>query len=259
MARRQRQETPASTIAAGWHAVNAALRSPVTRIEGVWLRRGRHDERVDKVLRLIAERELEPVYVDSDALDEMAPGVAHQGVVARLAPSRAWTEADLEVWLRGLNHPPLVLVLDGVQDPHNLGACLRSADGAGADAVIVPRDRAASVTPAVRKVAAGAAESVPVVVVTNLARCLRALQDMGLWLTGLDADAGGLLYDQDLTGPTALVLGAEAKGLRRLTRESCDFLAALPMDGLVESLNVSVAAGICLFEARRQRLGAASS
>lgn len=254
MARGPGREGSDATIAAGWHAVSAALRSRASAVEAVWLRRGRADERVQAVLGLLQARGLEPHYCDGRTLNEMAPGVAHQGVVARLRAVEAWSEADLEPLLRGLDHPPLLLVLDGVQDPHNLGACLRSADGAGADAVIVPRDRAASLTATVRKVAAGAADTTPLVVVTNLARCLRSLQQHGLWLTGLAAEADGLVYNQDLIGPTALVLGAEAKGLRRLTRETCDFLAALPMQGRVESLNVSVAAGICLYEARRQRL-----
>lgn len=245
---------PADTLAAGWHAVVAALRSPATRIDTVWIRAGRSDARAAQVLDLLHARGMEATAVDAQALDEMASGLNHQGVLARLAPAQAFSEDALYALLRGLDHAPLLLVLDGVQDPHNLGACLRSADAAGADAVVIPRDRAASVTPAARKVAAGAAETVPVCQVTNLARCLRCLQELGLWLTGLDADADASLYDMDLSGPAALVLGAEARGLRRLTRESCDFLGALPMQGMVESLNVSVAAGIVLFEARRQRM-----
>lgn len=251
-AKRARDEQPTS-LAAGWHAVMAVLRSPVTRIEGVWVRAGRSDERAALMLDLLRSRGLEATAVDVQTLDEMAPGLNHQGVLARLAAPPPLSEDALDALLRGLSHAPLLLVLDSVQDPHNLGACLRSADAAGVDAVVIPRDRAASVTPAVRKVAAGAAETVPVCQVTNLARCLRRLQGLGVWLTGLDADADASLYDLDLSGATALVLGAEAKGLRRLTRESCDFLAALPMQGMVESLNVSVAAGIALFEAQRQR------
>jgi len=251
------REGSAASLAVGWHAVEAVLRSPAARVERVWMQAGRDDARAARVLGLLSARAMAAERVDAGALDELAPGLVHQGVVARLQPREPLSESALEALLDGLDHAPLVLVLDGVQDPHNLGACLRSADAAGADAVVVPRDRAASVTPAVRKVAAGAAEVVPVCQVTNLARCLRRLQARGLWLTGLDAQACVSLYQQDLRGATGLVLGAEAKGLRRLTRETCDFVAALPMQGMVESLNVSVAAGICLFEARRQRLGAA--
>ena len=147
----------------------------------------------------------------------------------------------------------MVLVLDGVQDPHNLGACLRTADAVGVHAVVTPKDRACGVTPVVRKVASGAAESVPVFQVTNLARVLRELKERGLWLVGMAGEGAADLFEVDLTGPLALVLGAEEKGLRRLTRETCDVLARLSMHGAVSSLNVSVAAGVCLYEARRQR------
>ena len=157
--------------------------------------------------------------------------------------------------LAGLEVPPFLLILDGVQDPHNLGACLRTADAAGVHAVIVPRDKACGLTSTVRKVACGAAETVPFVQVTNLTRTLKALQQAGIWIIGTDLDTTQSLYDSDLTGPLALVLGAEGKGLRRLTREACDSLVKLPMQGTVQSLNVSVSAGICLYEALRQRQG----
>ncbi len=173
--------------------------------------------------------------------------------MARCAPPAPRSEAELERRLDALDHPPLLLVLDGVQDPHNLGACLRSADAAGADAVLAPRDRAAGLTPAVRKVAAGAAEHLPFVVVTNLARALRALRERGVRVVGTAGEAETSLYAAELRGPLALVVGGEARGLRRLTREHCDLLVALPMAGAVESLNVSVAAGVALFEAVRQR------
>jgi 23S rRNA (guanosine2251-2'-O)-methyltransferase len=162
-------------------------------------------------------------------------------------------EADLWAHLEALDHPPLVLVLDGVTDPHNLGACLRSADAAGVDAVILPKDKSASVTPVVRKVACGAAETVPLHAATNLARVLKGLKERGIWLYGAAGEARSSLYAQDLTGPAALVLGSEGAGLRRLTREHCDFLVHLPMAGAVSSLNVSVATGVCLFEVVRQR------
>jgi 23S rRNA (guanosine2251-2'-O)-methyltransferase len=165
-------------------------------------------------------------------------------------------EKTLPEFLDALIEPALLLVLDGVQDPHNLGACLRTADAAGVHALIMPRDRASGITPVVHKVACGAVESVPIFAVTNLARTLRVLRDAGLWIYGASGEAGEGLYDSELTGPVALVLGGEGKGLRRLTREHCDHLLAIPMAGQVESLNVSVAAGVLLFEARRQRMKA---
>ena len=167
----------------------------------------------------------------------------------------AQSENDLFALLERLDTPPLLLILDGVTDPHNLGACLRSADGAGAHAVIVPKDRAVSLTPTVRAVACGAAEHIPLIEVTNLSRTLKALQQAGVWIVGMAIDGDRTVYDCDLAGPVALVLGAEGPGIRRLTKENCDFLASLPMLGSVESLNVSVAAGICLYEAVRQRRG----
>lgn len=163
------------------------------------------------------------------------------------------SDDDLLLLVAKLDIPALLLILDGVTDPHNLGACLRAADGAGAHAVVVPKDRAVAMTPTVRTVSCGAAEHIPLVQVTNLARTLKKLQDAGVWIVGLVVDGDRTIYDCDLAGPTALVLGAEGPGIRRLTRESCDFLASLPMRGAVESLNVSVAAGICLYEAVRQR------
>ena len=177
-------------------------------------------------------------------------------MIVELAPRAGDPETQLEEALEAIGDaPPLLLVLDGVTDPHNLGACLRSADAAGVAAVIVPRDRAAGLTPVVRKVAAGAAETVPLVQVVNLARTLRELKERGVWLVGTSDDAARTLYDVDLSGPTALVLGSEGEGMRRLTREACDELVSIPMAGAVESLNVSVAAGVALFEAVRQRRG----
>jgi len=188
-------------------------------------------------------------------LDKLAEGVWHQGVVAELAPAVRATdpETQLEDALAAASGPPLLLVLDGVQDPHNLGACLRSAAAAGATAVIVPKDRAASLTPTARKVAAGGAERVPLVRVTNLARCMKDLQDAGIWIVGLAGEAESSLYGIDLKGPMAIAMGGEGEGLRRLTREHCDYLAKIPRASGMESLNVSVAAGISLFEAVRQR------
>jgi len=181
-------------------------------------------------------------------------GSRHQDVFASCRPSEVKDEASLLALLRKAQEPALLLLLDGVTDPHNLGACLRAANAAGAQAVVVPQDKSVGMTPVVRKVASGAAEITPLVVVKNLARGIQALQREGVWVMGAAGDAGGqTLYELDLAGPLALVMGSEGSGLRRLTRERCDALFSIPMLGTVESLNVSVAAGICLFEAQRQR------
>lgn len=191
-------------------------------------------------------------FVPLDQIERQAAGARHQGVIARVQSTRIYDERDLE-GLIGAAAKPLLLILDGVQDPHNLGACLRSAAAAGATAVIVPKDRAATLTPTARKVAAGGAERVPLVRVTNLARCMKDLQDAGIWIVGLAGEAEASLYSVDLKGPMAIAMGGEGEGLRRLTREHCDYLAKIPMASGMESLNVSVAAGISLFEALRQR------
>ena len=239
----------------GPHAVLAALTKNPARIEGVWLSTGRRDARGAEVERA-ARAAGAPVHrVERDELDVMAPGLRHQGVVARLRPGAAAGAPSFEEFLTHLPERPLLLVLDGVQDPHNLGACLRSAEAAGAHAVIVPKDNSAPLSAVARKSASGAAETVPLFRVTNLARALDALKDAGVWLVGASHDVEKTLYETDLTPPAALVLGGEGKGLRRLTRERCDILARIPMAGTVGSLNVSVAAGICLFEAVRQRRG----
>jgi 23S rRNA (guanosine2251-2'-O)-methyltransferase len=190
--------------------------------------------------------------VDLHSLRQLLGEVAHQGVAADITPLPPWTEDELLAALQSAS-APLLLALDGVQDPHNLGACLRTADACGALAVIVPRDRAAQLTPAARKVAAGAAETTPVVAVTNLVRTLKLLKDAGLWVVGADAEAEKAAQEVDLKGPVVLVLGAEGTGLRHLTQQNCDFMVRLPQLGAVESLNVSVAAGMLLYEAVRQR------
>lgn len=241
----------------GWHAVLAALRSHPERVVGLWLAPGAEGER-QRELRGLAEAAGVTVQpCGRKQLDEWAQG-NHQGVVAQCRVLPQPGERELFDRLQGLSRP-FLLVLDGVTDPHNLGACLRSADAAGAHAVIVPRDRSAGMTPVVRKVASGAAESLPLYVVTNLARVLDQLKEAGVWLVGAAGEAERTLYEVDLGGPLALLLGAEGKGLRRLTRERCDALVRIPMAGAVDSLNVSVAAGVCLFEARRQRLPAEKS
>jgi 23S rRNA (guanosine2251-2'-O)-methyltransferase len=190
---------------------------------------------------------------DAQELDRLASNERHQGACLHIRALGPLGEGALDELLDRATAPPLLLVLDGVQDPHNLGACLRTADAAGATAVIVPRDRAASLTPTVRKVASGAAETMPLIQVVNLARTLRWLKEREIWIVGADDQASKSLFETKLTGGLALVLGAEGAGLRRLTRENCDVLVAIPMAGAVESLNVSVAAGVLLFEAARQR------
>ena len=242
----------ARELAWGLHPVREALQRAPERVLELWALERRADARIAEVLALAEAQGIRCQFVPRETLDGMAGGGVHQGVVARLAPAAALDEDDLYGLLDRLQGPPFLLVLDGVQDPHNLGACLRTADAAGAHAVIVPKDRAAGLTPAARKAAAGAAETVPLVQVVNLARCLRALKERGIWVAG--AEAGGeSAFKADLSGPLALVLGAEGTGLRRLTREHCDLFLSLPMKGAVESLNVSVAAGILLYLALARR------
>lgn len=240
----------------GLHAVEAVLARRAEAVLELYLAADRSDARGAAIRRLAEAAGITVIELERARLDEMADG-AHQGAVARVRPREAGSERDLEDLLVRLSEPAFLLVLDGVTDPHNLGACLRTADGAGVHAVVAPRDRAAGLTPAARKVASGAAETVPFIQVTNLARCLRGLRDAGLWRVGTDAAAGRDLFDAELTGPLALVMGAEGRGLRRLTREHCDLLIRLPMLGGVGSLNVSVATGICLYWALAQRRSAA--
>jgi 23S rRNA (guanosine2251-2'-O)-methyltransferase len=242
-----------SPVAYGIHAVRVLLSRHPQRVRRVLLGAGRDAGRLAEIRALAQRAGVQVGTVDDATLDRLAAGERHQGVVAEVQPRAGDPETQLEEALEAAGQAPLLLVLDGVQDPHNLGACLRSADAAGVAAVIVPRDRAAGLTPVVRKVAAGAAETVPLVAVVNLARTLRDLKERGIWLVGTDDAADRTLYEADLKGPVALVLGSEGEGLRRLTRECCDQLVAIPMAGAVESLNVSVATGVALFEAVRQR------
>ena len=238
----------------GLHAVGAALRHEPQRLRGLWVDRRRRDARIKELLALAEAAGVRVYAEDAEALDRQCGGERHQGVFARMkVAERQWREDELDALLDAIEGPALLLVLDGVQDPHNLGACLRSADAAGVHAVLAPNDRSAGLTPTARKVACGAAEHVPFIPVTNLARTLRELKQRGIWLVGAAGEAEADLYAMDLAGPVALVLGAEEKGLRRLTREECDYLAHIPMTGTVESLNVSVATGVFLFEALRQR------
>ena len=241
----------------GVHAVEALLRHHPKRVKQLWLAESRNDPRVKTLMELAGQHRVQVGQKDRRELDEWAEGV-HQGVVAEVSPSQVWGEAMLEELLDRCEGPPLLLVLDGVTDPHNLGACLRTADAAGALAVMVPKDKSATLNATVRKVACGAAEVIPLVAVTNLARSLEKLKQRGLWVVGTAGEAEQTVYQQDLSGPLIMVMGAEGKGMRRLTRDLCDYLVKLPMAGSVSSLNVSVATGICLFEALRQRGGAKS-
>lgn len=240
----------------GIHAVQAALGRPGA-VASLWVQADRHDRRVQPLLDTAAGQGITVKRVSRREIDQVVPGGAHQGIVAftRAArPSQGTAQATtVDELVQGIAGPPLLLVLDGVQDPHNLGACLRTAAAAGAHGVIAPRDRAAGITPTVRKVASGAAELIPFIQVTNLARTLAWLQDNGVWTVGMAGDAPSTLYEMALTGPVALVMGGEGKGLRRLTRAHCDYMASIPLSGAIESLNVSVATGIGLFEAARQR------
>ena len=236
----------------GMHAVRVMLERNAERVLTVRLAERRDDPRAREIEEL-ARRNARPLQrVDLHSLRQQLGDVAHQGVAAEITPLPPWSEDELLDALQTAR-APLLLTLDGVQDPHNLGACLRTADACGALAVVVPRDRAAQLTPAVRKVAAGAADTTPVVAVTNLVRTLKLLKDAGLWIVAADAVATMRAREVDLTGPVVLVLGAEGTGLRQLTRQNCDFLVSLPQRGAVESLNVSVAAAMLLYEALRQR------
>lgn len=238
----------------GLHAVRSLLMRQPQRVVTVRLATSRDDPRAREIEDL-AKKNGRPVQrIDAHALKQTLGDVAHQGVIAEIEPLPPWTEDDLLAALETARDP-LLLVLDGVQDPHNLGACLRTADACGALAVIVPKDRAAQLNATARKVAVGAAETTPVVAVTNVARALKLLKEAGLWVVGADADGPKRTHEVDLRGGTVLVLGAEGSGLRQLTRQNCDFIVRLPQLGTVESLNVSVAAGMLLYEVVRQRGG----
>ncbi len=242
------------TVIYGIHAVESALRNDPDNVGRIWVDRQVRNNRLRGLLALLETSGLATIPTDTEQLSKYANTHRHQGVVAEYTRAKSYTEHDLYELLEHLDEPAFLLVLDGVTDPHNLGACLRSCDGAGVHAVIVPRDNATGITPTARKVASGAAETVPLITVTNLARTLDQLKERGIWLTGTSDTAEQTLFQANLKGPMALVMGAEDKGVRRLTEERCDFLVSIPMQGQVSSLNVSVATGICLFEAMRQRM-----
>jgi 23S rRNA (guanosine2251-2'-O)-methyltransferase len=236
----------------GFHAVAARIRHDASTIEEIYVDASRYDRRMGDLLRSAKSANVRIIQADDQRLDAMVGTRRHQGVVARAGEISL--ARNLSELIDGIQGPPLLLLLDGVTDPHNLGACLRVADGAGAHAVIAPKDRAVGLNATAAKVASGAADNVPYITVTNLARAMRELQEHDIWLTGTTDDAESTIYDVDYTGGVAFVMGSEGEGMRRLTRENCDRLVSLPMLGSVESLNVSVASGICLYEARRQRL-----
>ncbi len=239
-------------ISFGVHAVQALLESHPDQIMEVWFQKGRRGSRLEKLIEEARETGIPVKFVDRERIERKVNGV-HQGVVALVRAAKVFRENDLFTLLDGLDQPPFLLILDSITDPHNLGACLRSADAAGVQAVIVARDKSAPLNAVARKVACGAAETVPLITVTNLARTMRDLQERGIWMIGAAGEASTNIYTTDLKGPVAIVMGAEGTGLRRLTREHCDGLVHIPMVGSVSSLNVSVATGICLFEALRQR------
>ncbi|MEA3275029.1 MAG: 23S rRNA (guanosine(2251)-2'-O)-methyltransferase RlmB [Pseudomonadota bacterium] len=238
---------------AGIHSVRTALKFGGEGVSEVWLERRRRDRRLGEIADLARKARITVRQVERDELDQVAAGVNHQGALAWVRTPAARSEQELTGILASAHGPPLLLILDGVQDPRNLGACLRTADAAGVHALIAPKDNAVGLTPVVCKVASGAAETVPYVQVTNLARAMDRLKEQGIWLIGTAGEAESGLFETDLSCALGLVMGGEGKGLRRLTREHCDLLVRLPMHGRVESLNVSVATGICLYEALRQR------
>jgi len=240
-----------TTLVLGFHAIRVRLRHDPASVRKIYVRDGRRDARMRSLVEQARGHGIAVHAVDAGRLDALAGSAKHQGVVAVAEPAEG--SGDLGSILRALSEAPLILVLDGVQDPHNLGACLRSADAFGAHAVVAPRDRAAGLSPAASKAASGAAATVPYLPVVNLARTLENLKAEGIWLVGTAADAETELSEAPLAGPLALVLGGEGAGLRALTRKLCDVLVRIPMRGTVESLNVSATAAICLYETRRQR------
>ena len=238
----------------GLHSVQAALDYSPNKIQKAWVDTGRQDKRLTQAIDNLLDLGIEPEKVDRKKLDRLAENNNHQGIVIEVEMPVELSESDLKTAVENLTETALFLVLDNVQDPHNLGACLRTADATGVHGVIITKDNATGITPTVCKVASGAAETVPVYQVTNLARTLRWLKGEGLWIMGAAGETAQTIYSTDFSVPMALVVGTEGKGLRRLTKEQCDVLVSVPMLGKVESLNLSVATGVLLYEAVRQRL-----
>ena len=237
----------------GMHPVSALLNKNPERITHLYILKDKHDQKILALIELAKTLSIKTSLVNRDELNRLSDNGNHQGIAALCEPIQSYSEHDLERILENLHEKPFLLILDCVQDPHNLGACLRSADAAGVHAVITPKDKSAGITPTVSKVACGAAENIPFIQVTNLARTMRLLRDNNIWLFGAADDAPKTIYQANFTLPHAIVLGAEGEGMRRLTREHCDEVFNIPMHGSVSSLNVSVAAGVFLFEAVRQR------
>ena len=238
----------------GLHSVQAALDYSPNKIHKAWVDTGRQDKRLTQAIDNLLDLGIEPEKVDRKKLDRLAENNNHQGIVIEVEMPAELSESDLKTAVENLTETALFLVLDNVQDPHNLGACLRTADATGVHGVIITKDNATGITPTVCKVASGAAETVPVYQVTNLARTLRWLKGEGLWIMGAAGETAQTIYSTDFSVPMALVVGTEGKGLRRLTKEQCDVLVSVPMLGKVESLNLSVATGVLLYEIVRQRL-----
>lgn len=247
------------SISYGIHTVFALLEQHPEQAITLFLQQGRSDNRLQDILALANTHQIPIESVTKAVLAEKTGALKHQGVALMhrvVKQNQPFDTSSEEAWLAHVEQsqsPAFILILDSIQDPHNLGACLRSSDAAGVDAIVIPKDNAVDVTPVVRKVACGAAEYVPIIQVTNLTRTIHSLQEAGVWVYALDGDAEQTIFEADLRGSVALVLGAEGKGIRRLVREACDFTISIPMLGMVDSLNVSVATGICLYEAVRQR------
>jgi len=238
----------------GIHAVESLIASQPERVIRICVQKDRQDKKMTGLIKSAQAQGISVEMMSRQSLDQQTGSANHQGILAYCKKAAVLNEQDLKQLLENLDVPPFLLILDGVQDPHNLGACFRSADAAGVHAIIAPKDKSVGLTPVVSKVASGAAETIPFIQVTNLARTMEMLKEKGIWLYGAAGEAEQSLYQSDLAGPVAIVLGSEGAGLRRLTREHCDMLLKIPMQGSVESLNVSVATGIFLFEALRQRL-----
>lgn len=236
----------------GFHAVTARLRHNATSIDEIFIDASRQDKRMQELIKLAESVNVRIIQSDGIRLSNMIGSTRHQGVVASAQPISV--AHNIDELLESLHEPALLLILDNITDPHNLGACLRVASGAGVHAIIAPKDRCVGLNATAAKVASGAAETVPYITVTNLARTMRELKELGVWITGTSDDAPNTIYEHDFTGPTAIVMGSEGEGMRRLTRDTCDTLISIPMLGAVDSLNISVASGVCLYEARRQRI-----
>ena len=237
----------------GFHAVEAVLRRAPGQVHVLWIAEEARNARLKPLEDQARQSGIEVRHCARSELDRLSGGERHQDLMAEFSPANLFNERDLPKLLEGSKSPPFVLVLDSVQDPHNLGACLRSAEAAGVDFVVMPKDRAAPLTSVARRAASGAAEMIPILVATNLARILRQLKEAGIWLAGTSDSAQQSIFEADLVGPVGLVAGGEGQGMRRLTEEHCDYLVKIPMQGSVESLNVSVATAVCLFEIVRQR------